>query len=384
MPTEAPAKRMLDNAEAYVAENPEEAHGYYVLGRIHYLIYATQVAWSCEKDYSGQQPQLLSDRIAGYFSQIQAGNHNAELFSSFAAHRNAAISNFKKAISIDRTNALYELGIGSLYMQASLLESDHKRSRSWCVRARKHLMRAHRLAANTDFAIEDETVQGLIGLVAYEAGTYILQLDTSFPPRAGSLAAKQHDIVAANMAKLEDQPVGPITPIVVALKPGTTMDEIDNPDAAVLFDLDGDGRLEKWTWVNPAAGILVWDPARTGKVSTGKQLFGTASWWVLLEDGYQALELLDDDRDGWLKGSELKGISLWIDKNGNGISESGEVKPIDKYKVVAISTKCTRDPEGILKNERGAVTANGKELPTYDWIARPVEEEKARTQPKKN
>ena len=44
MPSPVPVDRLLGNAGAYVKENPENPHGYYVLGRIHYLAFVNKSA----------------------------------------------------------------------------------------------------------------------------------------------------------------------------------------------------------------------------------------------------------------------------------------------------------------------------------------------------
>lgn len=58
---------------------------------------------------------------------------------------------------------------------------------------------------------------------------------------------------------------------------------------------------------------------------------------LFFENGYHALATLDDDGDGELAGRELRGLALWQDRNGDGVSDDGEVKPVGAYGVVSLS-----------------------------------------------
>lgn len=104
-------------------------------------------------------------------------------------------------------------------------------------------------------------------------------------------------------------------PIVLSLRAGAVLDLLA-PAAQVRFDLDG-----------------------TGRVTSGRQLFGNVIWWMFWESGYQALAALDDDHDGWLQGRELAGLVLWFDRNQNGISDPGEVIPIEQAGVEALAAR---------------------------------------------
>ena len=90
------------------------------------------------------------------------------------------------------------------------------------------------------------------------------------------------------------------------------------------------------------APLLVYDPQHTGKVTSATQLFGDwtfggrqvaslatgdgeSSKW---RDGFQALGSLDANFDGEVSKGELAPLALWFDKNQDGVSDPGEVKPI--------------------------------------------------------
>jgi hypothetical protein len=167
-----------------------------------------------------------------------------------------------------------------------------------------------------------------------------------------------------------------ITPLVVALDGCRTLDELTAPELAVPFDLDGDGVDELWPWLAPhgSAGWLVWDPEARGEITSGRQLFGSASAWLFFADGYRVLDALDDDRDGALRGGELAGIAVWFDRDLDGVSDRGEVVPAAELGIVALATAATERFGRSLGNLAGMELSDGRVLPTYDWVVRAIEE----------
>jgi hypothetical protein len=160
-----------------------------------------------------------------------------------------------------------------------------------------------------------------------------------------------------------------ITPLLVALKPDASLDELTDTNSSVSFDLDGSGRPQKWGWITPKAGWLVFDSG-SGRIDSGLQMFGNVTFWIFWRDGYDALSSLDEDGDGFLRGGELNGIAVWHDANGNGVADPGEVLPVQAWGITAIECRGQRHPTEIQWNPCGVTLTNGVSLPTYDWIGR--------------
>jgi hypothetical protein len=135
----------------------------------------------------------------------------------------------------------------------------------------------------------------------------------------------------------------------------------------VRFDLSGDGQPRLWPWVKPDTGLLVWDQTRKGRVRSGVQLFGSATWWIAWEHGYQPLALLDDNRDGWLAGTELNGLAVWRDGNSNGVADKGEVLPVQKLGIRRLAAHATVTSSGVPAHPYGLELNDSRRLPTYDW-----------------
>ena len=53
-------------------------------------------------------------------------------------------------------------------------------------------------------------------------------------------------------------------------------------------------------------------------------------------DGFEALATMDRNEDGEISGKELSDLGLWFDRNRDGVSQNGEVIPIEKTDVRAL------------------------------------------------
>ena len=159
-----------------------------------------------------------------------------------------------------------------------------------------------------------------------------------------------------------------ITPILVPLEEGLRFEQLVDENARVTFDLDGSGLKREWEWITPKAGWLVFDPEGSGKITSALQMFGNVTFWIFWPNGYEALSALDDNGDGVLSGDELRGLAIWNDRNGNGVSDPGEVIPVEDLGIREISCRSEVDEKGMHWSPRGVEFANGKWRASYDWI----------------
>jgi len=157
------------------------------------------------------------------------------------------------------------------------------------------------------------------------------------------------------------------TPIVFPLSGQRPLVDLIHPTRRVDFDLDGDGVAGRWPWVRSDVGILVWDLDGDGIVSSGRDLFGGRTWWIRWPDGYAPLAALDDNADGRLAGDELRGLGVWVDRNGNAISDAGEVQPVTELLIAAISVRSDHEHDGVPATVRGITFSDGATVPTYEW-----------------
>ena len=192
-------------------------------------------------------------------------------------------------------------------------------------------------------------------------------------------AQKDRDEIATLRARTEQlkRLPRPVTPIAVPLKDGLTARDLVDAEASVSFDADGTGLRRRWTWLTADAAWLVLDRRGQGQIGSALQMFGTASFMLFWDNGYDALVALDDNGDGRLTGRELRGLALWRDADANGISDTGEVRSLADWGIVELSCRSRIDaahPDRIAFSPRGVMFRNGATRPTYDVILRPSAE----------
>jgi hypothetical protein len=250
----------------------------------------------------------------------------------------------------------------------------------WLQQALASYVKAYQSALHDDLSRKempsnrgDDDV-GMRSMISYEAGQAILELAHRLGTRA-ILPEGMLDALPKQLAQLAALPPPTwITPILMDLEESAALEELLDPDRIVRFDLDGDGIAELRKWVRPDTGLLVWDPEGRGEITSGRQLFGDATWWMFFRNGYEALDALDDDRDGWLAGGELAGLALWRDADSDAVSDPGEVEDLACLGVTALATR-SDTLDGLAPGAtRGAWLADGRCLPTWDWVAEPMPE----------
>jgi hypothetical protein len=160
-----------------------------------------------------------------------------------------------------------------------------------------------------------------------------------------------------------------VTPIFIPLAATARFDELVDENASVGFDLDGSGLRRQWAWLTPKAGWLVFDPDKTGRIDSALKMFGNVTFWIFWRDGYAALSALDDNGDDILSGPELRGLAIWNDRNCDGVSDPGEVIPVEELGIQSISCRSQADDTGMRWSPQGVTFTNGLSRATYDWIA---------------
>lgn len=440
-PTEKlPADRMIKNAEAWIKENPKDAQGYYVLGRVH------SMAWAYGAEITLIKP--ADDKsLPGFaaFQEVQVRHPEETPKKEDVDHLEKAISNYASAISLDSRNAIYWLGYAwlfqevanhaaaefynrqlaikqiaitpeqvKLYEQAGkdlgsadaavrekasatlrdgkiaawsvispLASSNDPEVKSrvidiakghWELQALEQYRMAHALALPEDQK-RDFRGPGANSQISSEAGQAILDILKARPYAAKTDEVKQ---VTAALQSLRAGGRA-VTPIIFAMPqtgpaglPQEVGDLLDS-SKRVAFDLAGDDVARTWPWLKDGTALLVWDPRGTGNITSGRHLFGSATWWISFRNGYEALSLLDDNRDGKLAGDEMRGIAVWIDRNGDAVSQPGEVISLQQANIREIAA--TPDSPADLTASRGITFSNGQSVKSFDWITTPVTED---------
>lgn len=369
-----PLERLVTNAQARAALNPNDAETLYTLGRIHYIAFAEQTSLIPVNDIGrdGQTIRIAPDwRFRTYFQRIVPTNAPPPpTGSELVVHAEKAAESFRAAIKLDNKNPLYHLGLASLMEQfASFVVTKWPESVPDNIKyfsrdsACAEYLCAFDLAIRSDSTLDTLPIEGLPGIISHEAGEAFLRLAPEFDKRRAD--------VATSVAKIKKLKYGMITPVIVAMNPVDGIDDLLSPSAAVKFDLSGFNSTSTWSWLKPDTGLLVWQSDPQVTITSGQQLFGNYTFRIFWRDGYAALRSLDDNGDGWLRSTELLGIAVWFDRNQNGRCDEGEVESLESLGIDALNVEADSRDGIHPRSSAGVHFRDGRSLPTWDWITSP-------------
>jgi tetratricopeptide (TPR) repeat protein len=345
-----PVARLVKNLETRAEARPEDAAVRVNLARLHGMAYALDTE-SAPVKAAGPSDDAwygVEAKIIPYTAEAR------ERTATAAKHLTEAIRWYEAALAIDPTNLTARLGLG--------WSLDQKKKKPEAIAA-------YRRVIEEAWPKEQKVKDINIGQNFYtvEAAGYLIPLLNAEKDAAEIAELK------ARIAQIERLPRA-ITPLVIPLGAAAAPADLVDMDAAVIFDGDGTALPRRWTWISRDAAWLVHDPARSRKIESALQLFGNVTFWLFWQNGFEPLAALDDDRDGEVRGPELRGLAIWHDRNGNGQSDAGEVRPIEDHAIVGLRyAYVPGDGFLIAAVGRGAVRfADGRRTDLVDVILRPA------------
>lgn len=370
---EAPIDRALDNVAAM--EGVSESQREQLLGRLNLIAYArndprfTYRASDNRLNLSGSvlcseaaQPHIgfggsahappsygPDERCAAF--EFNLGPEReivdtpaAEISEAALARLAAARTHYARAVALDSANLRARLGYA--YVLDRLGEMDGARAE---LREIVALGLPQLAGAQADWETH---------AVLTEAATHLAHVATTVIEKKSMLVLRVRLGVS--------QPIMYVTPVVAPLT-DRPFDALVEVGSEVAFDFAGTGDVRAQGWLTSDAAWLVWDPEWRGAVRSGFDMIGQRTWAVFWTDGFEALRALDDNRDGELTGAELGGLALWRDADVDGVSDPGEVLPVNVHGVAGLSVEGAATRPGLITAPHGIRFEDGRTLPLYDW-----------------
>lgn len=388
---ETPPKKLIDNLQAYIKKNPKDAAAHYELGRVYSVLYVLNkkslkaafrsvdgksLKWGVmQMDFEDFGDPLYPEKGAAVSLPKQEQEKLLRLsLECYKKSLNFGTPHPKQERFFEAKYSYSLLGYGWMLEQgmkfAKTLPAIFKSppaiatEEEWRNEALKALRRVYK-----EYAPSRKRPLRILGgfqIPAREAAASIVRLQE----KRTDTQSKQEAAALKTWLREAEGVSHSISPIVFPLNGRDALSQLVAPRKAVRFDLMGDRTGTRWSWVKSNAGILVWDPLRSGRIRSGYQLFGNVTWCMVWKHGYAPLARLDANGDGWLTGKELEGVAVWQDKNENGVSDKGEVVSLGSFGIARISVKALRGSDGVFWNPKGLIGRNGAAIPTYDWIAK--------------
>ncbi|WLF84392.1 calcium-binding protein [Moraxella sp. ZY210820] len=130
-------------------------------------------------------------------------------------------------------------------------------------------------------------------------------------------------------------------PLVLDLD-GDGVETLAHKNKGVMFDFDADGLRHATGWVKDDDGILVYDRNADGTINDGREVFGDSTLkkdGSTAKHGFDALADLDSNGDGYINQDDdaYKLLSVWQDKNQDGISQEDELKTLEELGIQSLN-----------------------------------------------
>jgi hypothetical protein len=361
-PSSIPAERVIKNLESRIRSNPKDAQSEYMLGRVYYTLYCTNDPRAIQVYGTAADPRFPSEHTSPWNFRDRKPTSDPAVIKNLAE----SLRHLRRATQLGGgMPGLYSLTLACAY-EAGIPEASKVEKGATAASFRQKALQSYVLSFSQSkmvdrskpYAQQPGTYEKWVSVEAAES---ILRLDPKSPLKAE---------ITDHLAIISKLPGGPITPIIFSLKRSTSLNDLLDPTRKVAFNLDGTGARQQYSWVRPDTAFLVWQPNPARPVRSGRDLFGSATWWLMPANGYAAMALLDDDGDGWLTGAELKGLAVWQDSNQNGVAENSEIRSLARVGVVGLETTYAARIGASYVSPMGLRMADGRILPTYDWVTR--------------
>jgi hypothetical protein len=107
---------------------------------------------------------------------------------------------------------------------------------------------------------------------------------------------------------------------------------------SMSLDLNNDGKADTLASPGTTDGILVADLDHSGTIQNGSEVFSPSFGGGDYATSLDALKTYDSNGDGKISADDAKfgDIGVWVDANGNGVSDAGEVHSLSDLGIAGI------------------------------------------------
>jgi hypothetical protein len=353
---DVPVERIVANLERHAISDPKDFQSRFNLARAHVLAYAMK-SDMVQVRKGGKSEDVWFGPMAKSLPPYVAPTRDATRLKEATAHLSKALKRYEEALELYPEHLAARLG------------------HAWAVEQSGDKVKAiasYRALIKDAWKQEKELKEPAPGWVPVTPETSIYLMALLDP-------SHDKDEIDVLQSRITSLPAffwhGPRSPVVVPLRDGLGVEDLMDREARVAFDADGTGVKKSWDWVTRDAGWLIFDPRDSRSIKSTTQMFGAASFGMSWDNGYQALDALDDNGDGELTGKELEGLAIWQDLNGNGVCDFDEMKPVAAWNIVAISCRAEKGaiPSGCAAfAQTGVILRGGHTRPTYDVLLYPA------------
>ena len=155
-------------------------------------------------------------------------------------------------------------------------------------------------------------------------------------------------------------------PVILDLNGDNKLDVTGAGGSKIDFNLFGNGTKVQTEWLKAGTedGLLVSDFNGDGKIDSGRELMrttGVNGEQGKYKGGWDKLsQLFDKNKDGKVSGDELNELKVWVDKDGDGVSDEGELRSVKDLGISNIDIPA----QGVKSN----FTMNGKQQMAEDYV----------------
>ena len=195
-----------------------------------------------------------------------------------------------------------------------------------------------------------DNISNLLNDIEAQLGTGSSDSGQTGAPGAGGTGPESGAGGAAMGKYQETYPL--ISPLVLDLT-GSGINLTPLNTSSPYFDLTNNGFARQTGWVGAGMGLLCFDP-NDQNITNITQLFGNET-----TDGFDILRRLDANHDNVIDASdpEFASLRVWVDANGNGASDSGELYTLSQLGIVSINLNATAVTETIAGNKISSISS---------------------------